>query len=186
MAIAEGLKTLLKELCSQLNKSNLQFCLAGGWAVSMTGITRTTIDIDLLMVLDGDAKKHLVSILENNFRLIQSHEDEMQFKHMAIWRNIVALKGENDLFMVDLIKADNNYLKSVIQRKIEVDYEGVIIPVIAIEDLIVLKMFSFRKQDQVDIENLFQSGNSIDLNYLEKTIKQFSLDWDYLEKINPE
>ncbi len=180
MEYGEDLSTLLKELCMQLSKNNMEFCLAGGWAVSMMGIARTTIDIDMLMVLDETAKKQVISILENSFHLIQSHENEMEFKRLTIWRNIVSLKNKNEPFMIDLIKADTDYLKRVITRRIEIDYEGVVIPVIAIEDLIILKLSSFRKQDQADIENLVRSGTPIDWQYLETNVKKFHLDWDYI------
>ncbi len=183
MGIAEDLKILLKKACSELRKNNLQFCLAGGWAVSMIGIARTTMDIDILIVLDENIKKKVVSILENTFNLIQSHEKEMKFKSITIWRNIVSLKGKNEPYMLDLLRADNDYLKSVIERRIEIDYEDTIIPLISIEDLIVIKLASFRKQDQVDIENLIQSGAAIDWGYLENTIKKSNLDWSFIEQI---
>ena len=183
MEIAEDLKVLLKKVCSELRRNNLQFCLAGGWAVSMIGIARTTMDIDILIVLDENIKRKVVSILENSFNLIQSHEQEMELKNITIWRNIVSLKGKNEPYMLDLLKADNDYLKTVIERRIEIDYEGTIIPIISIEDLIVIKLASFRKQDQVDIENLIQSGAAIDWGYLENTIKKSHLDWDFIEKI---
>jgi predicted nucleotidyltransferase len=183
MEIAEDLKILLKKACSELRKNNLQFCLAGGWAVSMIGITRTTMDIDILIVLDENIKRKVVSILENSFNLIQSHEKEMELKNITIWRNIVSLKGKKEPYMLDLLKADSDYLKAVIERRIEIDYEGTIIPIISIEDLIVIKLASFRKQDQVDIENLIQSGAGIDWGYLESTIKKSNLDWGFIEQI---
>lgn len=183
MEIAEDLKILLKKVCSELRRNNLQFCLAGGWAVSMIGIARTTMDIDILIVLDENIKRKVVSILENSFNLIQSHEKEMELKNITIWRNIVSLKGKNEPYMLDLLKADNDYLKTVIERRIEIDYEGIIIPIISIEDLIVIKLASFRKQDQVDIENLIQSGAAIDWGYLENTIKKSHLDWSFIEQI---
>lgn len=181
MEIAEDLKILLKKTCSELRKNNLKFCLAGGWAVSMIGIARTTMDIDILIVLDESIKRKVVSILENSFNLIQSHEQEMELKNITIWRNIVSLKDKNEPYMLDLLKADNNYLKTVIERRIEIDYEDTIIPIISIEDLIVIKLASFRKQDQVDIENLIQSGAAIDWGYLENTIKKSNLDWSFIE-----
>ena len=141
------------------------------------------MDIDILIVLDENIKRKVVSILENSFNLIQSHEQEMELKNITIWRNIVSLKGKNEPYMLDLLKADNDYLKTVIERRIEIDYEGTIIPIISIEDLIVIKLASFRKQDQVDIENLIQSGAAIDWGYLENTIKKSHLDWDFIEKI---
>lgn len=107
MAIAQGLKTLLKDLCVELRKEKLQFCLAGGWAVSILGVARTTIDIDLLVVLDEGTKKQILAILQNSFNLIQSHDDEMEFKNITIWRNIVAGKDQDEHFMINLLKGQN-------------------------------------------------------------------------------
>ena len=183
MEIADDLKMLLKKICTELRKNNLQFCLAGGWAVSMIGIARTTVDIDILIVLDENIKKQVVSILKSTFNLIQSHEMEMEFKNIAIWRNIVSLKEKNEPLMLDLLKADTDYLKTVIQRGIEIPYEDTIIPVIAVEDLIIIKLASFRKQDQVDIENLIQAGMPIDWEYLERNIKKSRLDWAFIEQL---
>ncbi|MCX6583363.1 MAG: nucleotidyltransferase [Candidatus Aminicenantes bacterium] len=186
MESAGDLKTLLKEVCTQLKKKELQFCLAGGWAVSIIGTARTTIDIDILIVLNDDIKKLVISILEDSFHLIQSHENEMKFKTLSIWRNIVSLQKKGELFMIDFLIADTDYLKSIVERKIEIDYEGISIPVIPVEDLIILKLSSFRKQDEVDIENLLHSASPIDWEYLENTIKKLLLNWDYIEKIkNP-
>jgi predicted nucleotidyltransferase len=183
MENAGDLKNLLKEVCNQLGKKKLQFCLAGGWAVSIIGTARTTIDIDILIVLNDDVKKQVVSILETSFHLIQSHENEMKFKTLSIWRNIVSLQKKGELFMIDFLIADTDYLKSIVERKMEIDYEGISIPVIPVEDLIILKLSSFRKQDEVDIENLLHSASRIDWEYLEKTIKKLRLNWDYIEKI---
>lgn len=183
MESAGDLKTLLKEVCTNLRKKKLQFCLAGGWAVSIIGTARTTIDIDILIVLNDDIKKQVISILEDSFHLIQSHENEMKFKTLSIWRNIVSLQKKGELFMIDFLIADTDYLKSIVERKIEIDYEGISIPVIPVEDLIILKLSSFRKQDEVDIENLLHSASPIDWEYLENTIKKLHLNWDYIEKI---
>jgi hypothetical protein len=183
MEYGKALNSILKECCWQFKNHDLPFCLAGGWAVSMLGITRTTIDIDLLVILDEAIKKKIIDILESAFFLIQSHEHEMEFKHIRIWRNIVSLKEKTEPFVIDLMSAESDYLKSVIARSVEIEYEAVMIPVISIEDLIVLKMFSFRKQDQVDIENLLHAGTPINWEYLQKTIELSHLDWDYLEQI---
>lgn len=183
MGIAEGLKLLLKKLCSQLQEHSLPFCLAGGWAVSLIGTARATMDIDILIVLNDTNKKKVAAILENTFRLIQSHENEMVFKNITIWRNIVTLKGEEQLYILDFLKADSDYLKTVIERSIEFEFEGMVIPVMSIEDLIVVKLAAFRPQDQADIENLIHSGNTIDWLYLQRIIKESHLDWQYIEQI---
>jgi len=183
MEIADDLKILLKTICRELKNNNLQFCLAGGWAVSMFGIARTTVDVDILIVFDVNTRNRLSSILEKSFNLIQSHEQDMVFKNITIWRNIISLKGKTEPLILDYLKADSDYLMDVINRRIEIPFEDTIIPVIAIEDLITIKLTSFRKQDQIDIENLIQSGVSIDWEYLENSIKRYHLDWDFIEHL---
>jgi predicted nucleotidyltransferase len=78
--------------------------------------------------------------------------------------------------MIDFLNADSNFLKSVIARSIEIQYEGVSIPAVSIEDLIILKLFSFHRQDQIDIENLIISGTPISWKYLKSNIETFQLD----------
>ncbi len=183
MECAEDLKILLKTVCAEFRKNNLQFCLAGGWAVSMIGVPRTTLDIDILIVLDGDVKNKITTILANSFNLLQSHENEMELKNAVIWRQLVSLKNKETHLILDLLKADNNFLKNAIKRSIEIDYEGVAIPIISIEDLIIIKLAAFRKQDQMDIENLIRAGAAIDWAYLEEAINESSLDWNYILKL---
>lgn len=180
MEFAENLNIVLKEVCLEFRRNNLQFCLTGGWAVSIMGIPRTTLDIDILIVFDDNIKEKVLSILENAFNLIQTHKNEMELKNITILRLLISLKDKKDAFILDLLKADNDYLKSVIKRSHEIDYEGAIIPFISIEDLIIIKLASFRKQDEIDIENLILSGTIIDWDYLEKTIKKAHLNWDYI------
>jgi predicted nucleotidyltransferase len=81
------------------------------------------------------------------------------------------LAGENkkNLFPLDMLIASDKYLENVLKRRIEIEYRGVIVPVISIEDLIILKSISFRDIDRFDIENLINAGNSIDWDYLGKT-----------------
>jgi hypothetical protein len=84
MVFGKNLNSLLKTLCTELKRKQLHFCLAGCWAVSMMGIARTTIDIDLRMILDDTAKQEVISVLDNSFTLIRSHDDEMEFEHIRI------------------------------------------------------------------------------------------------------
>lgn len=180
MEFAKDLRILLKETCLKLKGNNIKFCLVGGWAVSILGIPRATVDIDILIILDDNIKNQVISILSNSFQLVRSHEKDLEFKNIKMWRNIVSLKGKTEPFIIDFIKADTYYLKKVIGRSIEIEYEDIVIPVVSLEDLIVIKMASFLKQDQVDIENLIQSNPILDWSFLERMIKENTLDWNYL------
>lgn len=181
MEFSEDLNTLLKAICHEFKEHNLEFCLAGGWAASILGTARTTIDIDIIITMKETRKDFIVSILEDSFQLIQSHDSEMKFKNISIWRNILSLRGKNNPFVLDLIIADSEYLENIVKNSVEIDYEDTVIPVVSVEDLIILKLISFRKQDQLDIENLLNSGHSLDWNYLDEKISQFNLDKDYIQ-----
>ena len=147
------------------------------------GPPRGTSDIDLVIMLKEKERKFVTGFLNEHFNLVQSHDEDMVFGDIHIWRHVLGIENENTIFPLDMILGNNEYLKKVVERKIEINYKNVKIPVIAIEDLIILKYISHRDIDKFDIENIINSGNPIDWLYLEKTILQLNLEWDYIEAI---
>jgi len=156
-------------LCDTLNKSPFDYCVAGGFAVGMWGPPRGTSDIDIIILVRQKERKSVTSLLSSHFKLVQSHEKDMIFGKLHIWRHILAGENKKNLFPLDMLIASDKYLENVLKRRIEIEYRGVIVPVISIEDLIILKSISFRDIDRFDIENLINAGNSIDWDYLGET-----------------
>jgi hypothetical protein len=154
--------------------------VTGGFAVGMWGPPRGTSDIDIVIMINEKERKFMTGFLNEHFNLVQSHEKDMVFDNIHVWRHILGAENKNNIFPLDMILCNNDYLKKVIERKIEIEYKSVKIPVIAIEDLIILKYISWRDIDKFDIENIINSGNAIDWHYLENMIRQLNLDWDYL------
>jgi hypothetical protein len=168
MDTANDLIRLFTKLCDILNKSPFEYCVAGGFAASMWGLPRGTVDIDILILIREKERKSLVSLLGNHFNLMQSHDNDMVFGNFHIWRHILAGENKKNIFPLDMIIASGEYLESVLERKIETEYKGIIVPVISIEDLIVFKSISFRDIDRFDIKNLIDAGNPIDWDYLDE------------------
>ena len=52
--------------------------------------------------------------------------------------------------------------------------------------MIILKLISFRKQDELDIENIIKSDETIEWNYLEKQIDIMKLNRDFIEDLKLE
>ncbi|MCU0285833.1 MAG: nucleotidyltransferase [Acidobacteria bacterium] len=183
METSNDLIILFIRLCSELNATKIPYCVAGGFAVGMWGPPRGTSDIDIVIMLNENDRKFMTNFLNNHFKLVQSHDHDMIFRTIHIWRHILKGENENSIFPLDMILCNNDYLKKVIERKIEIVYKNVSIPVISLEDLVILKCISRRDIDKFDIENIINSGNPIDWVYMKEMILQLNLDWDYIETL---
>jgi hypothetical protein len=84
---------------------------------------------------------------------------------------------------IDLILANSDFLKRVLKRRREIRLLGIRTYLIAPEDLIILKLISFRKQDELDIENIIKSDETIDWKYLEEQIDMMELNRDFIEDL---
>lgn len=183
METPNDLIILFLKLCDELNTTGIRYCVTGGFAVGMWGPPRGTSDIDIVIMLDEKDRKFVTGFLKGHFNLVQSHDNDMIFGNIHIWRHILKGENENNIFPLDMILCNNDYLEKVIERKLEIVYKNVRIPVISIEDLIILKYISLRDIDKFDIENIIKSGNPIDWPYLKEVILKLNLDWDYIEAI---
>ncbi|MCP4155254.1 MAG: nucleotidyltransferase family protein [bacterium] len=172
MEIANDLITLFVRLCDTFNKTRFTYCVVGGFAVGMWGPPRGTSDIDIVILLREEERGKVVLFLEEHFNMIQSHDKDMVFGDFHIWRHVFAGENKRNVFPLDMIIASTEYLENVLNRRLEIEYRGVTVPVISIEDLIILKSISFRDIDQFDIKNLVNSGSPIDWDYLDKKLSQ--------------
>ena len=173
---------LLKKLCTEFNRRQLAYCVAGGFAASLWGPPRGTEDIDMLVMIADEDRERFGKFLAARFHLLQSHDQEMVFSGIAIWRHIIQFGKQQSLFPLDLIMAKNDFLIHALSRRIELSYQGTTIPVISLEDLIILKLISFRDIDKYDIENLLKSEKPVDWPYLDKQIHKLRLNKAFIRQ----
>ncbi len=171
-----GLADGLKQLADLLTRLGIHFCVAGGWAVGMWATPRATEDIDLLAVLDPGARELVSAALARDMRLVQSHDDTFSTGNLSLWRNIVFLEGGEEPVVLDFLLADSPVLQKMVERCVRVNFRGTLLPVISLEDLILLKALSSRLQDRLDLEALVDSGHPLDRDYLENAARQAGLD----------
>jgi hypothetical protein len=174
MTTGNELAEIFKKLCSELNRIKISYCVAGGFAVSLWGAPRGTEDIDLLIMLAETEKTRITDFLSRHFLLVQSHPENMVFGDIIIWRHIVKSDSGTNLFPIDMILARNDFLIKSLDRKIELVYQGVTIPVISLEDLLIMKTIANRDIDNFDKENLIKSGIPIDWSYLKDQLKKLA------------
>ena len=152
MAAESFLVQALSTLITEFNRRGLHYALAGGWAYSALVEPRATTDIDLLMLIEQPTCEGIQSLLASQFDSIVVHPAPMVFKGVSIWRAVGIRSGQD--VVVDLLLADSDYLRTALSRRRTVIFGELNVPILAIEDLIVLKTLAGRLQDQADLEKI--------------------------------
>ncbi|MBI4002011.1 MAG: hypothetical protein HY348_09535, partial [Nitrospira defluvii] len=71
--------------------------------------------------------------------------------------------------IVDLLLADSEYLRTALARRQTIQFDLLQVPILAIEDLILLKTMAGRLQDQADLEKIHARRDEL------------HVDWGYVE-----
>ncbi|MBP7864937.1 MAG: nucleotidyl transferase AbiEii/AbiGii toxin family protein [Acidobacteria bacterium] len=166
MEVHPGLADGLTRLAGLLENLGIPFCVAGGWAVGMWAAPRATEDIDLLVILGAGDRERVREALEREMRLVQSHDAPFSLGIVSVWRNVVFLEGGAEPVVLDFILAEHPVLAGMLARRVRIPFRGIPLPVISLEDLILLKVLSSRPQDRLDVEALVAAGHPLDRGYL--------------------
>jgi len=173
---------VFKFLSETLKRENIDFALIGGFALQAAGVTRTTLDIDML-ILSSDSPKIKKIMLAHGYELIHESEDVLNF---------VSKKFE--LGRVDFLIAHRKYSLAMLQRAEEKPvFQGkVIIKVLKAEDQIGLKVQSSSNdpkryhQDMADIRSLVDNNyEKLDMKILDEYFTLFNRQSE-LEEIRKE
>ncbi|HJS67743.1 MAG TPA: hypothetical protein VJ760_10500 [Nitrospiraceae bacterium] len=152
MAAESFLVQALSTLIAEFNRRGLHYALAGGWAYSALVEPRATTDIDLLMLVEQPSRESIQSLLSSQFDSTVVHPAPMVFQGVSIWR-AVGIRGDQDV-VVDFLLAESDYLKTALSRRRMVIFGELNVPILRIEDLIILKTLAGRLQDQADLEKI--------------------------------
>jgi len=145
-----------------LGDSGISSAVIGGIAVSVWGRPRATEDVDLKVLLRRDEADRLIALLHPDY--VPLNVDPRD----ALRRNGVLFVRDSNGIRLDLQLADVSLDESVIARARSIELApGLSARVCTAEDLILYKMISTRKQDQVDVENVIRrQGNKLDDGYV--------------------
>ena len=167
MAAQSFLITVLADVIRGMNDRGTEYALAGGLAYGALVEPRATTDVDLLILLDRPARETVATLFSSVFESVIPHSEPMVFKRLSIWRVVGMREGRE--VIVDLLLAQSDFLKSALERKRTVDFQGLALPIVTLEDLIILKAIAGRLQDRADIEKITQRP-------------ELRVDWDYVRE----
>ncbi|MBX3350047.1 MAG: nucleotidyltransferase [Nitrospira sp.] len=163
MAAESFLAQSLSTLITDFNRRGIEYALAGGWAYSALVEPRATTDIDILLLMEQPSRDQLQSLLSSLFDSTIVHPAAMVFRGISIWRCVGILKNQE--VVIDVLLADSEYLRTVLARRRQVSLGEVSVPIVTVEDLIVLKTLAGRLQDQADLEKIKLRQDDLDVDW---------------------
>lgn len=138
-----------KEMLSLLLKNEVAFLLVGAYAMAAHGFPRATADIDIFVRADlQNANKLYKALAEFGAPKDLVNVDDLE-KPGLIFQVGVAPRR------IDIInKIDGVAFEEAEKDKIIVDFDGLSVPIISKQKLIINKRSTGREKDQIDAETL--------------------------------
>jgi hypothetical protein len=176
MDYSSFLMTSFKKVVQALDADQVDFAVCGGMAYSILVSPRATIDFDCLIMAHPNTPTEIYRILEPLFDSIVSQNEPMQFKKDRVFRTL-GIDGENE-YIMDFILGETQFHQEALSRKTTIDLEGISLPILTPEDLLLLKALANRPQDRVDISNIVEFfGDKLDRAYLERWKRELNVEW---------
>lgn len=156
----------LKEVCSFLKNSKIEYMLVGGLAVGIWSRPRATVDIDFLISARIDDSDALRQRLNESVRFVLIHNEPITFEKISLLR--ATLKSNTDI-SVDFLFVDDDFKSEALSRKVATQVADFPINIATPEDLIILKLLSERQQDRLDAEGILEmQRENLDMEYIKK------------------
>ncbi|HUK13185.1 MAG TPA: hypothetical protein VLW17_07765 [Thermoanaerobaculaceae bacterium] len=144
----------LRAVAAKLDASGYGWAVIGGLAVGIYGAPRSTVDIDML--IDGGCAEHLDGMLEGlGYSLVYRWDESSHYTPRVPER-----------CPLDFLHARRPHTRAMLARahRVELGEDGLLVPVVEMEDLIGLKVQAMvndpdrRRGELVDIRALLEAA----------------------------
>lgn len=138
--------TLFEKLLVTLARNKVAFMTVGGVACTLNGFVRTTEDVDLLVANTPDNIDRLLSSLS---RYGQGFASELTAADFTDEEGAVRVIED---FPIDLfVRMGGRHFEDLLAYRFWIDLDGVPVPYLGAEGLILLKQDSLRDKDKIDV-----------------------------------
>ncbi len=160
------LARLMADAIGALEEAHLDYALMGGGARNAYAEPRATRDVDFVVAVDETKHPALVDALaRRGFVAATSTGERDEIPDLTLFRDPEGRR-------IDVLFAHTDFERSALARsRPQEPYEGVVTPVVSVEDLVVYKLLADRPHDRADIEDVIGAvrarGGSVDWSYIE-------------------
>ncbi|OGW15401.1 MAG: hypothetical protein A3G93_06805 [Nitrospinae bacterium RIFCSPLOWO2_12_FULL_45_22] len=169
----ESILQIIKGLHHIFEADGIDYAIIGAFAANFYRMEpRFTADLDILVILETISTQDLIKILERNgfkIKLIPESDPDM----------LLCDKGS---IPIHLIICKIPYQHLVVKRKTWEEVEGIKVPVISLEDLLIHKLIAHRQKDLWDIDSIIERIRRLGLIPEEEYLDFWTKEWDVLEE----
>lgn len=171
-----ALERAVGSLARFLEERHVPYMVIGGIANLVWGEPRSTLDVDVTLLVEEAAWPPLIKDLRTAFHILPAHP-------MAFLRQTHVLPIETaDGVRIDLVWARLPYEHKAIARAVEEEVAGHRVRVCRPEDLIIHKIVSDRPKDREDVRAIIRlQGPRLDRRYLTQIVREWSTALDQPE-----
>jgi len=170
VSASNPLAELLAGLASALSVTESRWYLFGAQAVVLWGRPRLTADVDVTVEVAPEGVPRLLEALSpHGFELrLSSGVDEFVAR-----TRVLPLRHRPSELQVDVVLAGPGLEEAFLDRAVVVDVDGVAIPVIAPEDLVVTKVLAGRPKDLEDVRGILaERRDRLDAEAIRATLRR--------------
>ena len=152
-----GLWPTLADATRMLESRGIPCALIGGLAVSLRGQPRMTVDVDLVILADVERALRLVRELDSTpFQPLFAGVEEVVSRSY-----ILPIRHRSTGIRVDLAIGMSGFERDAVGRATPVAIGDLRVPVVSVEDLLVMKALAGRPQDDLDIRGLVAAQRDV-------------------------
>ncbi|MEN8162772.1 MAG: nucleotidyltransferase [Acidobacteriota bacterium] len=164
------LESVLADLAKRLGDCGVPYMVIGGMANAVWGYPRSTVDLDLAVLLDPGAASTLIQSLGKPYQCRVGNPEQF----VSETRVLPMLHSGS--VQIDLIFALLPFEEEAIERAVNIDVLGVAVRFCTPEDLVLHKIVSTRERDRQDVrEILRRRRDSLDRSYLDPRVHELSV-----------
>lgn len=164
--ISSDFDNAISKIVDLLNSMNAEYALIGGIAVARYGIIRPTRDIDVLLYIEKIKVPDFLNKLKSEG---YTFDEKIVLKELS---NDYFSSIEYKKIPIDILLPSIPFFRKILRGSKKVEMFGRTVPVIDVNDLIILKSIAFREQDKIDIKGIVAvNSDKIDISYIHSQLK---------------
>jgi hypothetical protein len=157
----------LHDLVALFERLEIPYAVMGGLAVRVYGIPRPTFDVDFTAAVGRDRLPALYERLKDigytvSEEFAKGWVDKVA--EMPIVKTKLFVEGRS--IDVDIFLAESPYQQELLARRRSEELDGVPVWIVSPEDLVLLKLISYRPRDVADIGDVLFTQGQLDETYL--------------------
>lgn len=147
----------LKEFLESLNSAGIKYMVVGGYAVNYHGYHRATDDLDVWIAVDKENARLISRVMQDFAGFPRSKVPPSMFLEVGK----VFIFGREPV-RIDILTGPSGVdFAECHARCVRATLDGVIVPLISLDDLKLNKRASGRLKDLADLENLPDTGLAV-------------------------